>query len=50
MKKFILIFILVMVALLGLFFWSFLEKDEETEESGTLVTAPLRKVCDVCLK
>ncbi len=43
MKKFILIFILVMVVFLGLFFWSFWENDDETEESGTLVTIPLER-------
>lgn len=37
MKKLIVIFIIVMVVVLGLFFWSVSRDGGETEESGTLV-------------
>lgn len=40
MKKFIIIFIIVMLVVLGLFLWSLRQGDKEAEESGTLVTAP----------
>lgn len=40
MKKWIILFIIVMLVVLGLFFWSLRSGDKEMEESGTLVTAP----------
>ena len=44
MKKFIIIFIVVMVVVLGLFFWSVSnESARETKESGTLVMEPIEQ-------
>lgn len=37
MKKLVVIFIVVMVVVLGLFFWSISRENEEAEQSGTLV-------------
>lgn len=37
MKKLVMIFIIVMVVVLGLFFWSVNRDEKETRESGTLV-------------
>lgn len=41
MKKLVVIFIIVMVVVLGLFFWSISRGDEEAEQSGTLVYSPM---------
>ena len=41
MKKLVVIFIVVMVVVLGLFFWSINRENREAEQSGTLVYSPM---------
>ena len=45
MKKLIVIFIVAMIVVLGLFFWSVNREDAgETKQSGTLVMASVKKL------
>ena len=45
MKKFIIVLVVVMVVVLGLFFWSVNREDAgEAEQSGTLVMATAKKL------
>ena len=45
MKKLIIVFVVVMLVVLGLFFWSVnREEAGETKQSGTLVMASVKKL------